>query len=100
MDDRVTLVDLGREKQWLEEELLDYIRRFRDISLLCHDVVEEVQFVDLCIARMLYEYKPYLENLQIMSFAQLTEAARRTSCSVKKPSKGTVGGSSSAIRQP
>ena len=49
---------------------------------------------------MLYEYKPYLENLQIMSFAWLTEAARRTSRSVKKPSKGTIGGSSNATKQP
>ena len=39
VDDRVTLADLGREKQRLGEELLDYIRRFRDISLSCHDAV-------------------------------------------------------------
>ena len=48
---------------------------------------------------MLYEYKPYLENLQIMSFARLIEAVRRTSHSVKKPSKGATGGSSSATRK-
>lgn len=61
--------------------------------------MEEVQLVNLCIVRMLYEYKPYVQNLQIMSFAQLTKAAKRTSCSVKKPSKGTVGGSSSTTRK-
>ena len=35
-----------------------------------------------------------------MSFARLIEVARRTSCFVKKPSKGIVGDSSCAIRQP
>jgi hypothetical protein len=100
VDDRVTLANLEREKQRLGEKLLDYIRRFRDISLSCHDAIEEVQLVDLCIAGMLYEYKPYLENLQIMSFAWLTEAARRSSRYVKKPSKGTIGGFSNATKQP
>ena len=98
--ERVTVVDLGREKQRLGEELLDYIRMYRGISLSCHDAVEEVQLVDLCIVRMLYKYKLYLENLQIMSFARLTEAARRTSRLVKKPFKGAAGGSSSITRQP
>jgi hypothetical protein len=52
------------------------------------------------LALFLNEYKPYWENVQIMSFSRLTEVARRTSCSVKKPSKGMAGGSSSTTRQP
>lgn len=35
VDERVTVVDLGREKQRLGEELLDCIRRYRGISLSC-----------------------------------------------------------------
>ena len=43
--------------------------------------------MDVCISDMLYEYHPYLENLQISSFTRLVEASTRTSMSVKKFSK-------------
>ena len=33
---------------------------------------------------MLYEYCPYIENLQISSFTRLVEALRRTGMSVRK----------------
>ena len=45
------------------EGLLEYIYRFRDLSLLCYDPVEEERLVDVCIFGMLYEYHPCLENL-------------------------------------
>ena len=32
-------------------------------SLICYDLVEEERLVDICIASVLYEYHPYLENL-------------------------------------
>ena len=56
--------------------------------------------MDVCIASMLYEYWPYLENLQISSFTRLIEAARRTSMSVRKPSKGSTSQAVSMPRQP
>ena len=84
------LSDLQHEKQRVFKGLMEYIRRFRDLSLLCYDPVEEERLVDVCITGMLYEYRPYLENLQISSFAKLVEAARRTSMSVGKPSKGST----------
>ena len=74
----------------MSEELLDYIRRFRDFSLMCYDPIEEERLVDICIVGMLYEYRPYLENLQISSFIRLVEASKRTSMLVKKPSKGST----------
>ena len=50
------LLDLQHEKQRVFEGLLEYIHRFRDLSLLCYDPVEEKRLVDVCIASMLYEY--------------------------------------------
>ena len=58
------LSDLQHEKQKVSKGLLEYIRRFRDLSLLCYDPVEQERLVDVCIMGMLYEYRPYLENLQ------------------------------------
>ena len=69
---------------------MGYIGRFRDLSLLCYDPVEEERLVDVCIIRMLYEYRTYLENLQISNFIRLVEALRRTSMSIRKPPKGST----------
>ena len=55
--------DLQHENQRAFEGLLEYIHRFKDLSLLCYDPVEKEKLVDVCIAGMLYEYRPYLENL-------------------------------------
>ena len=90
LDEKLTLSDLLQESQRVYEGLLDYICRFRDLSLMCYDPVEEERLVDICIASMLYEYRPYLENLQILSFTRLVEASRRMSMLVKNPSKGST----------
>ena len=67
--------------------------------MLCYDPVEEERLVDVCITGMLYKYQPYLENLQITSFTRLVEAARRTSMSMRKPSKGFTSQTVSTPRQ-
>ena len=63
LEEMLTLLDLQHKKQRVSEGLLEYFRRFRDLSLLCYDPVEEERLVDVCIASMLYKYRPYLENL-------------------------------------
>nr|POF27167.1 hypothetical protein CFP56_08538 [Quercus suber] len=87
LEERLMLSDLQHEKQRVFEGLLEYIRGFRDLSLLCYDPVEEERLEDVCISSILYEYRPYLENLQISSFTRLVKATRRTSMSMRKPSK-------------
>ena len=99
LEEKLTLSNLQNEKQRVSEGLLEYIRRFRDLSLLCYDPIEEERLVDVYITSMLYEYRPYLENLQISSFTKLVEAVRRTSMSVGKPSKGSTSQAMSAPRQ-
>ena len=90
LEEKLTLSDLQHEKQRVPEGLLKYIRRFRDLSLLYYDLVEEERLVDFCIAGMLYEYQPYLENPQISKFTRLEEALKRTIMFVRKPSKGST----------
>ena len=99
LEEKLTLLDLQHEKQMESEELLEYIRRFKDLSLLCYDPVEEEKLVDVCIAGMLYEYRPYFENLQISSFTRLVKASRKTSMSVRKPSKGLTSQAANTPRQ-
>ena len=68
LEEKLMLSDLQHEKQRVSKGLLKYIRKFQALSLLCYDPVEDERLVDVCIAGMLYEYRPYLENLQISSF--------------------------------
>ena len=63
LEEMLMLSDLQHKKQRVSEGLLEYFRRFRDLSLLCYDPVEEERLLDVCIAGMLYKYRPYLENL-------------------------------------
>ena len=56
LEEKLMLLDLQHEKQRVSEGLLVYIRRFRDLSLLCYDLVGEERLVDVCIAGMLYKY--------------------------------------------
>lgn len=63
LDEKLTLSDLQKEKQKISKGLLDCIYRFRDLSLICYDPVEEKRLLDIGITSMLYEYHPYLENL-------------------------------------
>nr|POF05066.1 hypothetical protein CFP56_35627 [Quercus suber] len=90
LDEKLTLLDLPQERQRISEGLLDYIHRFRDLSLIYYDLVEEERLVDICIVGMLNKYRPYLENMQILSFTRLVEASRRTSMSVRKPIKSST----------
>ena len=100
LEEKLTLSDLQQEKQRVSEGLLEYIRRFRDLSLLCYDPMEEEKLVDARISGMLYEYRPYLKNLQISSFTRLVKASRTTSMSVRKPSKGLTSQTANKPRQP
>ena len=100
LEEKFTLLNLQHEKQRMAEGLFEYIRRFRDLSLLCYDLVEEEKLVDVCITGMLYEYRPYLENLLISNFTRLVEALRRTSMFVRKPSMGSTSQAASTPRQP
>ena len=56
LEEKLMLSDLQHEKQRVSEGLLVYIRKFRDLSLLCYDLMEEERLVDVCIVGMLYEY--------------------------------------------
>ena len=56
LEEKLMLSDLQHEKQRVSEGLLVYILKFRDLSLLCYDLMEEERLVDVCIVGMLYEY--------------------------------------------
>ncbi|OMO94091.1 reverse transcriptase [Corchorus capsularis] len=82
--ERVTLIDLGREHQGRGEDLMDYIQRFRERVLDIHEQHDEKELVKVCLQGMFDEYRVHLENLNLHTFAVLVEAARRTNNTVTR----------------
>ena len=79
----VTLATLQATKQRNGEDLMEYIKRFRDIALDCYDHCEERTLVEMCMTNMIREYKAILENLEIFHFAQLLQKAQKNAQFVK-----------------
>ncbi|XP_065623803.1 uncharacterized protein LOC136065060 [Quercus suber] len=82
-EETVTLATLQATKQRNGEDLMEYIKRFRDIALDCYDHCEEKTLVEMCMMNMIREYRAVLENLEISQFTQLLQKARKTAQSVK-----------------
>ena len=70
-------------KQRSGEDLVEYIKRFRDITLNCYDHCEEKTLVEMCMGNMIMEYRAVLENLEISQFTKLLQKVRKTAQSVR-----------------
>ena len=64
-EETITFVTLQVTKQKNGEDLMEYIKRFRDIALDCYDHCEERTLVEMCVTNMIREYMAVLENLEI-----------------------------------
>ena len=64
-EETVMLTTLQATKQKNGEDLMEYIKRFRDIALDCYDYCEERTLVEMCMTNMIREYRAVLENLEI-----------------------------------
>ena len=57
------LATLQGTKQKNSKDLMEYIKRFKDIALDCYDHYEEKTLVEICMGNMNMEYRAILENL-------------------------------------
>ena len=73
-EETVTLVTLQATKQRNGEDSMEYIKRFRGITLQIH---EERTLVEMCMTNMIRGYREVLENLEISQFAQLLQKAKK-----------------------
>ena len=77
-EEMVTLATLQATKQRSGEDLMEYIKRDKDITLDYYDHCEERTLVEMCMKNMIKEYRAVLENLEISQFAQFLQKARKT----------------------
>ena len=64
-EEMVTLTTLQGTKNRSNEDLVKYIKWFKDIALDCFDHYKEKMLVEMCMDNMIMEYKVILENLEI-----------------------------------
>ena len=64
-EETVTFATLQATKQRSDEDLMEYIKSFKDIALDCYDHCEERTLVEMCMTNMIREYRAVLENLEI-----------------------------------
>ncbi|KAL0001214.1 hypothetical protein SO802_014995 [Lithocarpus litseifolius] len=81
--DKVTFQSLQMVKQRLGEDLVQFIKRFEDVSLDCYGDHEEKELVETCISNMLFDYRLNLENLFTSQFANLRQRTKRTELTMK-----------------
>ncbi|KAL0411510.1 UNVERIFIED_CONTAM: hypothetical protein Slati_3740700 [Sesamum latifolium] len=48
----VSMVELTNSRQWKEEPVIDYINRWRNLSLNCKDQLSEASAIEMCIQGM------------------------------------------------
>ncbi|KAL0295630.1 UNVERIFIED_CONTAM: hypothetical protein Scaly_0217500 [Sesamum calycinum] len=51
----VSMVELTNSRQWKEEPVVDYINRWRNLSLNCKDRLSEASAIEMCIQGMHWE---------------------------------------------
>ena len=64
-EETITFATLQVTKQKNGEDLMEYIKRIRDIAPDCYDHCEERTLVEMCVTNMIREYMAVLENLEI-----------------------------------
>lgn len=64
-EETITLATLKGTKQRNGEDLMEYIKRFRDIDLDCYDYYEVRTLVEMCMGNMIMKYRVVLKNLEI-----------------------------------
>ena len=67
-EETITLATLQPTKQRNGEDLMEYIKRFKDIALDYYDHYEEMTLVEMCMTNIIREYRAVLENLEISQF--------------------------------
>ena len=89
-EERTTIIHLNNTKQRLSKDLVDFVKKFRDLAFDCYVEQDEQALVDICVNNIITEYRVHLENLSINQFSKLIKAARRTSALVKitPPNRG------------
>ena len=78
----VSMMELSNTKQWKDEPVVDYINRWRSLSLDCKDRLSEVSTVEMCIQGKHWGLLYILQGIRPYTFEELATRAHDMKLSI------------------
>ncbi|XP_030934588.1 uncharacterized protein LOC115960030 [Quercus lobata] len=78
----VSMIELTNSKQWKEEPVIDYIQRWRNLSLNCKDQLSEASAIEMCIQGMNWAISYILQGIKPKTFEELATRAHDMELSI------------------
>ena len=78
----VSMLELTSAKQWRDEPVMDYINRWRNLSLDCKDRLSEISSIEMCVQGMQWGLHYILQGIKPRTFEELATRAHDINLSI------------------
>ncbi|KAM2811692.1 hypothetical protein COP1_044303 [Malus domestica] len=78
----VSMLELTSTKQWKDEPVIDYINRWRTLSLDCKDRLSETSSIEMCIQGIQWGLQYILQGIKPRTFEELATRAHDMELSI------------------